>query len=230
MADHMDAKSKIDSKKRKRNSIPDSPPNRNLTPVTIIVADSIGAVRSRKLLKVLFDSGSVAPVLNNTRLYKTGPGLLDSGSTTTLINKKCLPKKCKPCQISQSRMVNTLAGSYQSSAMVVMRNLRLPELDKNRDAEQQKALIFESNTCRYDVILGADFLTKTGIDVKYSTGTIEWFKHELPLCDPRVLKDKDFKAMAEIIETQQEEDFFGMDWYDPTCFAIEIFDAKCEKA
>jgi hypothetical protein len=123
------------AKKRKRNSIPDSPQNRSLTPVTIIVADSIGAVRSRKLLKVL----------------------LDSGSTPLLINKKCLPKKCKPCQISQSRMVNTLAGSYQSSAMVVMRNLRLPELDKNRNIEQQKALIFESDTCRYDVILGAIF-------------------------------------------------------------------------
>ncbi len=102
MADHIDAKSKIDSKKRKRNSIPDSPQNRNSTPVTIMVEDSIGAVRSRKLLKVL----------------------LDSGSTTTLINKKCLPKMCKPCQISQSRIVNTLAGSYQLSAMVVMHNLK----------------------------------------------------------------------------------------------------------
>jgi hypothetical protein len=84
MADHIDAKSKIDSRKRKRNSILDSPQNGNFTPVTIMVADSIGAVRSRRLLKILFDSGS----------------------TTTLVNKKCLPKKCRPCQISQSRMVN----------------------------------------------------------------------------------------------------------------------------
>jgi hypothetical protein len=146
-----------------------------------MVADSIGAVRSRKLLKVL----------------------LDSGSATTLINKKCLPKKCKPCQLSQSRMVNTLAGSYQSSAMVVMRNLRLPKLNKNKNIEPQKALIFESDTCRYDVILGADFLTKTGIDVKYSTGTIEWFEDELPLRDPHDLKDRDFKAIAKIIQNQQ---------------------------
>ncbi len=78
-------------------------------------------------------------------------------------------------------MVNTLAGNYQSAAMVVMRNLRLPELDKNRNIEQQKALIFESENCKYDVILGApDFLTKTGIDVKYSPNTIEWFENELP--------------------------------------------------
>jgi hypothetical protein len=53
MADHIDAKSKVDSKKMKRHIIPNSPQNRDLTPVTIMVADSIGAVRSRKLLKVL---------------------------------------------------------------------------------------------------------------------------------------------------------------------------------
>jgi hypothetical protein len=82
----------------------------NLAPVTIMVVDTISSVSSRRLLKILWDSGS----------------------STTLVNKKCLPnKKCKPCQISQSRMVNTLAGSYQLSTTVVMRNLRLPELDKN---------------------------------------------------------------------------------------------------
>ncbi len=61
------------------------------------------------------------------------------------------------------------------------------------------------------MILGADSLIKTGIDVKYSTGTIEWFENELPLHDPHDLKDRDFKAMAEIIKIQQEVDFFGMD-------------------
>jgi hypothetical protein len=126
-------------------------------------------------------------------------------------------------------MANTLAGSYQSSAMVVMRNLRLPELDKNRNIDQQKALMFESETCKYDVILGADFLTKTGIDVKYSTGTIQWFENELPLRDPRSLKDKDYVTMAEISAIQQDMEFFGMDWYDPTCYATEILDAKYEK-
>jgi hypothetical protein len=34
--------------------------------------------------------------------------------------------------------------------------------------------------------------------------------------------------MANIIEIQQEVEFFGMDWYDPACYAIEILDAKYE--
>jgi hypothetical protein len=35
--------------------------------------------------------------------------------------------------------------------------------------------------------------------------------------------------MAEIVEIQQEVEYFGIDWYDPTCYAIEILDAKYEK-
>ncbi len=95
--------------------------------------------------------------------------------------------------------------------MVVLRNLRLPELDKNCNVAQQKALIFDADSCRYDVILGANFHSKTEIDVKYSTGTIEWFDNELPLHDTCYLQRKDLLAMTETIEIQLEDDLFGMD-------------------
>ena len=143
---------------------------KQLTPVTIMVVDTISSVKSRILLKVL----------------------LDSGSTSTMINRKCLPRNCQTCKISKSRKISTLAGSYTSSEMVVLRNLRLSELDKNHNVDQQKALIFDADSCRYDVILGADFLSRTGIDVKYSTGTIEWFDNELPLRNTLYLQSKDF--------------------------------------
>jgi hypothetical protein len=35
--------------------------------------------------------------------------------------------------------------------------------------------------------------------------------------------------MNEIVEIQQEEALFGMDRYDPTCYAVEILDTKYEK-
>ncbi len=155
--------------------------------------------------------------------------LLDSGSTTTLSNKKCIPRHCKPCKISSCRKVNTLTGTYTSAEIVIKCNIRLSEFDKNRNVNQQKALVFQSETCKYNVILGADFLTKTGIDAKYSTGTMEWFDNELPLRNSYLLQDKDLEAMAEIVEIQQEEALFGMDWYNPTCYAVEILDAKYEK-
>jgi hypothetical protein len=114
--------------------------------------------------------------------------------------------------------------------MVIMHNLKLPEFDKNRNGDQQKALVFQSENYKYNVILGADFFfTKTGIDVKYSTGFMEWFNNELPLHNPHLLGSKEFEPMAKIIEVLQEEELFGMDWYDPTCCTTEILDAKHEK-
>ena len=205
-ANHVYAMSEHKNSTQKMDKPTKVVPN-NLTPVTIMVVDTISSVKSRILLKVL----------------------MDSGSTLTMINKRCLPRHCKPCKITNSKQINTLAGTYTSSEVVVMRNLRLPEFNKSRNVDQQKALVFQSETCKYDVILGADFLTKTGIDVKYSTGTIEWFDNELPLRNPHLLEAKDFEAMAHMVEIQQEEEFFGMDWYDPTCYAVEILDAKYEK-
>ena len=210
--------SESSSKGRQNNNPQQSAPT-NLTPVTIMVVDTIFAIKSRKLLRVL----------------------LDSGSSTTLLNKGCLPKHCKPCQISSSRKVKTLAGTYTSTEVVTMcntytstevviiSNLRLPEFDKNRNIDQQKALVFQSETCKYDVTFGADFLTIPSIDVKYSTGTMAWFDNELQLRNSHLLETKDFQAMAEIIEVQMEEELFGMDWYDLTCYAVEILDAKYEK-
>jgi hypothetical protein len=36
----------------------------NLTPVTIMVVDTISSVRSRRLLKILLDSGSITTLVN----------------------------------------------------------------------------------------------------------------------------------------------------------------------
>ncbi len=61
------------------------------------------------------------------------------------------------------------------------------------------------------------------------SNTAQWPDNQLPLHNPHLLNSKEFEPMAEIIEAQQEKELFGMDWYDPTCYAVEILDAKYEK-
>ena len=190
MSGHEDNKKKMD---KPAKAVPN-----NLTPATIMVVDTISSVKVRILLKVL----------------------LDSGSTISMTNKKCLPRNCKPCKIASIRQINTLAGTYTSTKVVIMGNLRFSEFDKSRNVDKQKALVFQSETCKYDVILGADFLTKTGIDVKYSTGTMEWYDNELPLRNPYLLDSKDFEAMAHIVKNQQEEDFLA--WIDMIQPAMQL--------
>ncbi len=71
-----------------------------------------------------------------------------------------------------------------------MRKIRLTEFDNNRVVEEQKALVFDGR-CKYYVFFGADFLSKKGIDIKYSSGIIEWFDNKLPMRDPHHLDDKE---------------------------------------
>jgi hypothetical protein len=51
----------------------------------------------------------------------------------------------------------------------------------------------------------------------------------MPLNDTCYFQSKDFLAMAETKEIQLEDDIFGMDWYDPTCYASKILDAMYKK-
>ena len=80
--------------------------------------------------------------------------------------------------------------------MVYLRDLRLPEFDKNRAIDEQKALVFEGK-CRYDIILGADFLEKTGIDIKYSTKEMEWYGLTIPLRNANDLFQKNYDQKME---------------------------------
>ena len=129
-----------------------------LTPLSILTADTIRALCSQKLLKVLFD-----------------PGL-----KYTFINRRVLPRHCKPFQVKKAKKINTINGSNLCNEMVILCDIQLPEFDKSRRVNEQKAIVFDHNT-RYDIILGTDFSAKTGIDIKYSTKSIQWFKNELPM-------------------------------------------------
>ena len=182
-----------------------TPRDKSLTPISIMVVDTIGVKKSRALLKVL----------------------LDPGSTKTLISRKALPKGTMPTALDTIREVSTLAGSMQTSDLVHLRDMRLPEFDKNRRIDEQKALVFDGK-CRYDVILGAYFLTKTGIDINYSTGTMHWFENVRPMREPWKLDNSEYNAMASAYDIQHDDELFGEDWLD-NYLTNTILDAKYEK-
>ena len=140
---------------------------KSLAPISIMVVKTMGLKQSRNLLKVLFDPGS----------------------TKTLISRKALPKGIKPTPLADTKDVTTLAGTIQTKEMVHLRGLKLTKFDKKQTIDVQKALIFDVKY-RYDVILGANFLTKTGIDIKYSTGTMHWFENIRPMREPWKLNNK----------------------------------------
>jgi hypothetical protein len=144
-----------------------------------------------------------------------------------MIKRSALPKGIITKLFGDTKLVRTLAGHLKMQVVITMRKLRLPKFNKNRRINQQKVLVFDNDNIKYNIILGTNFLSKTGIKLNYSEGNMEWFDYSIPLCPPGGLGSKKFDAMEDIFYIQVEDEIFGEDWLE--CFATEILDAKYER-
>ena len=97
--------------------------------------------------------------------------------------------------MAEKKKVTTLAGKLLSKEVVTMRDIRLPEFDKNRRINQHTCMVFDNDSCRYDIILGTKFLSKAGIKLDYEDQQMTWFDTTLPLRPIGGLNSKDFDAM-----------------------------------
>ncbi len=145
----------------------------------------------------------------------------------SIIKRSALPKGVITKLLGGTKLVRTLARRLKTQEVVTMQDIRLPEFDKNRRINQQKALVFGNDNVKYNIVLGTNFLSKTGIKMNYSEGNMEWFDFSIPLCPPGGLDSKEFDAMEDMIHIQVKDKIFGEDWLE--CFATEILDAKYEK-
>ncbi len=132
------------------------------SPMTICIADTFGTLRSQRLFRVLFDSGS----------------------NVFMIKRSALPKGVITKLLGDTKLVRTFAGHLKMQEAITMRDIRLPEFNKNRRINQQKVLVFDNNNLKYDIILGTNFLSETGIKLNYSEGNMECFDCPIPLCPP----------------------------------------------
>jgi hypothetical protein len=87
--------------------------------------------------------------------------------------------------------------------------------------------VFDTDNVKFDIILGKNFLSETGIKLNYSEGTMEWFNCSIPLCPPGGLGLNEFDTMEDMFHIQVEDEIFSEDWLE--CFSTEIMDAKYEK-
>ena len=141
-----------------------------------------------------------------------------------MIKRSALPKGIITKLLGDTKLVRTLAICLNMQEVVMMGDMRLPEFDKNRRINQQKVLVFDNDNVKYDIILGTNFLSKTGIKLNYSERNMEWFDCSIPLHPPGGLDSKKIDAMEDMFHIQVEDKIFGEDWLQ--CFATEILDAE----
>ena len=96
-----------------------------------------------------------------------------------MCHKRVIPQGAQLKQ-GKGQVFRTLAGAYSSLGALDMREIRLPSFDKNRIIDEHEFEIFDGD-CKYDVILGGDFLAKVGMNLLYKTLSIEWLGITIPM-------------------------------------------------
>jgi hypothetical protein len=126
-----------------------------------------------------------------------------------MIKRAALPKGIITKLLGDTKLVRTLAGCLKTQEVVMMQDIRLPEFDKNRRINQQKVLVFDNDNAKFDIILGTNFLSKTGTKLNYSEGNMEWFDCSIPHCPPGGLDLEEFNDMEDMFHIQVKDEIFG---------------------
>ena len=143
-------------------------------PVVVYVSDANGKSTPMATAMILVKSIQGIPC---SRIMKV---LFDSGGSASMINSKALPRGVQVSYDHKTNLVQTLAGVMQPTGKVGVKGIRLPEFDRSLVIDSHDFLIFNAE-CKYDMILGGDFLAKYGVNLKYETLEVEWFGNVLPM-------------------------------------------------
>jgi hypothetical protein len=107
--------------------------------------------------------------------------LFDTGGSSTIINRRALPKNVNPTKMKIPMKTTTAAGVFQINEMVTIEQSILPEFTKQIKIQTLNAHIFDSPSCHYDIILGRDILNQLKIDILYSNKIIRWLDFEVAM-------------------------------------------------
>ena len=86
-----------------------------------------------------------------------------------------MPQGVTLSDFSETKVVKTLCGQPMAWQVVILHDILISEFDKNKCITQQKAFVFNNDSCQYDMILGMIFLSKIGIKLGYGTGHMQFY-------------------------------------------------------
>ena len=152
---------------------------------TYALTDLIGGHKKHdKKRRKTNDTRPIAFVRFNTRAAGrpkpvTLKALLDSGGSGTLVSRR-YADKLKLKKSSKETVWTTPAGALQTTVHAKAQ-FYIPELHDNRLIEWNVHVA--PTLGAYDMIIGRDLMQELGIDIKFSTETVEWDGYTIPFKD-----------------------------------------------
>jgi hypothetical protein len=150
--------------------------------------------------------------------------LLDTGSTRSFIHRSCLPSAVTPMMSATPLISNTAAGKLESRTVVSMTGIVCPEFTRSKKMDNLQAYVIES-PCRYDLILGRDFLEATGMVLDFSKKKVVWDELSVDMKSMTLIdtgREASYDAMMMDLINEETEHLFEADCYHQTCDKTEI--------
>jgi len=113
------------------------------------------------------------PDANNSRKYTTYLGLVDSGSSKSLMNKKLAAKEKMQVQLQPIRW-DTATGVILTQGKVEIQHCHLPQSTTKHNITAFFYLFDKHANDEYDIILGRDLLQAIGLDIHCSESNFTW--------------------------------------------------------
>ena len=135
--------------------------------------------------------------------------LLDTGSDQSHIQRRVLPPNVQPKNIQ--RPIVGINGKGLITEEVLLKDMLFPEISRSLRINDTFPCNVMDTESSYDIILGRDFLTPVGLDIKNSTQEVVWMEQTHPfrlkdaLTDPYTLYNECLDALAsEILEAKYD--------------------------
>jgi len=115
------------------------------------------------------------PEKKGSRKYNTYLGLIDFGSSGSLINKELIEYADFDIKLNKKPIKwDTATGTLQTDGSVKVESYYLPQFTRKRQINTSFHMFTKRPKDKYDFILGRDLLRDLGLDIQYSTSQFVW--------------------------------------------------------
>jgi RNase H-like domain found in reverse transcriptase/Reverse transcriptase (RNA-dependent DNA polymerase) len=126
--------------------------------------------------------------------------LLDTGTTRTLGTSEAVRRSGVQEQENLHRHTyRTAMGTFATETKVTIRRHRLMELSSRRELSKLHVQVVRGSLGDYDFVFGRDYLTRYGIDLRFSNRTIEWDGITMEMHDPGYWTKEKMTEVAEAV-------------------------------
>jgi hypothetical protein len=174
-----------------------------------------------KLYNDLVPSCIIVPSHINKHLVQNALlTLMDLGSSFTLIHCSKLPPGCIPERLQNVQELQTADGNFHFSQHACLTNSHFPEFSCALHIKSMATYIFDT-PCKYDMIIGCNWMVPNKFDISFSTAMMNWFNHSVPM-KPATMSEMFFLGNHDDLTDDPLSDLFMMQ-------SSEILPAKYEE-